>query len=178
MLRIKRRETLFVPAVAASVFLMVAIALYFSMANDAFAQDVFVYPQKGQSEELIEKDKYACYTWAKNQTGFDPMEVPSATAPPPQQKAPKGGALRGAAGGALLGAAIGGIANDDPGKGAAIGAVTGGIFGGAKRQKQAQQQKQAEQQWADEQAAQYAQKRSSYNRAYAACLEGRDYTVK
>ena len=151
---------------------------YFFMTNSALAQDMFIYPQKGQSEQQMEKDKYECYTWAKRQTGFDPMEVPKATAPPPPQQAQKGGMLRGAAGGALMGAAIGEIADNDPGKGAAIGAVAGGVFGGARRQKQAQQQQQAQQQWADQQASQYAQKRNSYNRAHAACLEGRGYTVR
>ncbi len=90
MLRIKQRGILFVPAVAACAFLMVTLGLYFSNINDAFAEDMFVYPQKGQSDEQIEKDKFACYTWAKNQTGFDPMEVPRTTALPPQKEAPKG----------------------------------------------------------------------------------------
>ena len=178
MLKIKKREMRCVLTLTALIFLFFTIGIYFSTANNAFAQDMFIYPQKGQSEQQMEKDKYECYTWSKKQTGFDPMEVPKATAPPPPQQAPKGGMLRGAAGGALLGAAVGEIANDDPGKGAAIGAVTGGIFGGARRQKQAQQQQQAQQQWADQQASQYAQKRNSYNRAHAACLEGRGYTVR
>jgi uncharacterized protein YcfJ len=142
------------------------------------AQELFIYPQKGQSNEQMEKDKYQCYIWAKKQSGFDPMEIPRATAPPPKQAPKRGGAFRGAAGGALAGAAIGEIADNDPGKGAAIGAATGALFGGMRRRGQMQQQQMAEQQWAEEQTAQYTQKRNSYNRAYAACLEGRDYTVK
>ena len=47
-----------------------------------------------------------------------------------------------------------------------------------RRRDQKQQQQQAEQQWAQEQAAQYTQKRNAYNRAYAACLEDNGYTVK
>jgi len=35
---------------------------------------------------------------------------------------------------------------------------------------------QQQQQW-EQQAAEYAQNRDKYNRAYAACLEGRGYTV-
>ena len=159
------------------VFFLVSLLLHVSIK--AFAQsDMFIYPKEGQSNEQMEQDKYACYGWAKKQTGFDPMEVPKATAPPPQQERKKGGFLRGAAGGALLGAAIGEIADDDAGKGAAIGAGAGALFGGMRRQKQQQQQKQAEQQWAQEQSSQYAQRRNSYNRAHAACLEARGYTVK
>lgn len=160
--------------IMACTFLGLIVGSYFFMTNSALAQDMFIYPQKGQSEQQMGKDKYECYTWAKRQTGFDPMEAPKATAPPPPQ-AKKGGMFKGAAGGALMGAAIGEIADNDPGKGAAIGAVAGGIFGGARRQKQQQQQ---QQQWADQQASQYAQKRNSYNRAHAACLEGRGYTVR
>jgi len=32
----------------------------------------YVYPKNGQSEEQTAKDRYECYTWARNQTGFDP----------------------------------------------------------------------------------------------------------
>ena len=149
------------------------------VAYEAFAQsDMFIYPKEGQSAEQLDRDKYECYGWSKKQTGFDPMEVPTATAPPPKQERKKGGVLRGAAGGALLGAAVGEIANDDAGKGAAIGAGAGALFGGARRHKQVQQQNQAQQDWQQEQASQYSQRRSQYNRAYSACLEARGYTVK
>jgi hypothetical protein len=162
-----------------SVFLIVWLIASFVMVSTVLAQsDMFIYPKQGQSDAQLEKDKYECYSWAKKQSNFDPMEIPKATAPPPKQEAKKGGAGRGALRGALLGAAIGEIANDDAGKGAAIGAGTGALFGGVRRQRQVQQQDQAEQQWAQEQTAQYAQKRNSYNRAYAACLEARGYTVR
>lgn len=48
----------------------------------------------------------------------------------------------------------------------------------AKGQSQARQQKKAEQDWAQKEAANYEQKRTGYNRAFSACMEGRDYTVK
>jgi hypothetical protein len=142
-----------------------------------FAQDPIIYPNKGQSPEQQEKDKYECYTWAKGQTGFDPMQVPTATAPPPGQEAPQGGVVRGAARGALVGVAAGAIAGD-AGKGAAIGASSGALIGGMRRHDQQRQQQQAQQQWEQEQAANYANQRNNYNRAYGACLEGRGYTVK
>ena len=143
-----------------------------------FAQDPIVYPNKGQSAEQQEKDKFECYNWAKQQTGFDPMQVPTATEPPPAQEAPKGGVGRGAARGALTGAVVGEIADDDAGKGAAIGAASGALVGGMRRNDQQRQQQQAQQQWEQEQAANYANQRNNYNRAYGACLEGRGYTVK
>ncbi|KPJ98641.1 MAG: hypothetical protein AMJ60_07580 [Desulfobacterales bacterium SG8_35] len=142
-----------------------------------FAQDPIIYPNQGQSAEQQEKDKFECYNWAKGQTGFDPMQVPTATAPPPGQEAPQGGAVRGAAGGAVAGLAVGAIAGD-AGKGAAIGAASGALFGGMRRRDQQMRQEQQQQQWAQEQSANYANQRNNYNRAYGACLEGRGYTVK
>jgi hypothetical protein len=142
-----------------------------------FAQEPFIYPDKGQSNEQMEKDKYECYSWAKGQTGFDPMQVPTATAPPPGQEAQQGGVVRGAGRGALTGVAVGAIAGD-AGKGAAIGAASGALIGGMRRRDQQRNQQQAEQQWAEQEGANYANQRNNYNRAYSACLEGRGYTVK
>ena len=45
-------------------------------ASPAVADELFIYPTKGQSHEQMEKDKYDCYQWAKGQTGFDPMVQP------------------------------------------------------------------------------------------------------
>lgn len=148
-----------------------------SFLGIAEAQDLFVYPIKEQSKEQQEKDKYACYTWAKNETGFDPMETPKATTPPPRAEAPQGGVGRGA----FRGAAVGGIAGaigGDAGRGAGIGAATGALIGGMRRRDQVRRQEAERQQWEQQQVAQYRQKRATYNRAYGACLEGRGYTVK
>jgi hypothetical protein len=60
------------------------------VAGPALAQEMIIFPAKGQSEEQMEKDKYDCYQWAKKETGFDPMEVPKATEPPPQKSASGG----------------------------------------------------------------------------------------
>ena len=103
------------------------------------AQELIIYPAKGQSQEQLDKDKYECYSWAKQQTGFDPMQQPKATEPPPQQQAQKGGVGRGAVRGAGVGLAAGAIAGD-AGKGAAIGAASGAIVGGARRRDQQRQQ--------------------------------------
>ncbi len=163
---------------AASV--LTALALFLTTiwaATDAGAQDPFIYPAQGQSQEQLEKDKFECYSWAKQSAGFDPMAQPTASAPPPAQEAPKGGLLRGAARGAATGLVVGAIAGD-AGKGAAIGAAGGGLVGGMRRRDQGRQQQHAEEQWAQQQAAEYHSKRNAYNRAFGACLEGRGYTVK
>jgi hypothetical protein len=155
-------------------------AIFFSifcLLSSALAQDLILYPKKGQSQQKMEKDKFECYTWAKNQSGFDPMVPPKATTPPPVQEKTKASPLRGAAGGALVGLAAGSLASE-AGKGAAIGAASGALIGGVRRQKHQAKQEQSQQQWADEQAAIIQQNRTTYNRAYSACMEARDYTVK
>jgi len=157
--------------------IIIILMFTFLAAEFVLAQELVIYPAKGQSQEQLDKDKYECYSWAKQQTGFDPMQQPKATEPPPQQEAQKGGVGRGAARGAATGAAVGAIAGDT-GKGAAIGAASGAIVGGARRRDQQAQQQQAEQQYAQQQAATYTKNRDGYNRAYGACLEGRGYSVK
>jgi len=157
---------------------MVTIILFigFVGSGQALAQDPIVFSAEGQNEEQMEKDKFSCYQWAKNQTGLDPMEVPTATAPPSQQTAGRGTALKGSAVGAGAGALI--KRSGSRSKGAATGAVVGGVIGGAAQASQRRQDEQARQQWEQEQATQYAARRNEYNRAYGACMEGKGYTVK
>jgi len=140
------------------------------LAEFAMADELFIYPTQGQSKEQMEKDKYDCYQWAKQESGFDPMAPPTATEPPPQQSAPKGGVLRGAA----VGAAVGEIADDDAGTGAAVGAAVGGM----RRRSWMREEAHKREQWEQQQAANYQNNRNLYNRAYGACLEGKGYTVK
>ncbi|MFC1829358.1 YMGG-like glycine zipper-containing protein [Thermodesulfobacteriota bacterium] len=158
-------------------YVAISLVIVFLAAGVTLAQDPVVYPAKGQSQDQMEKDKYECYSWAKKESGFDPMQQPKATAPPPPQEA-QGGAGRGAARGAATGAVVGKIAKDDAGKGAAIGAASGAVVGGARRRDQNRQQQQAQQQYAQQQSAAYTKNRDAYNRAYGACLEGRGYSVK
>ena len=35
---------------------------------------LFVYPNEGQSEEQTRRDRYECYVWASEQSGFDPAQ--------------------------------------------------------------------------------------------------------
>ena len=161
------------------ILMMTMITLPAFFADFASGQDLIVFPAKGQTQEQMEKDKLDCYSWAKQQTGFDPMQSqPPAQAPAAQSHGPTGGRIRGAARGAAVGAVVGEIANDDAGKGAAAGAVGGAMVGGMRQRQARRQQAQAQQQQAQQQAASYEQKRNTYYRAYSACLEGKGYTVK
>jgi hypothetical protein len=136
----------------------------------AEAQKPIVYPAKGQPVEQQQKDQGECDVWAKQTTGVDPATVSSAPAAESGPAVGGGQRLRGAARGAAGGALVGAIA-DDAGTGAAVGAVVGTMAGGRRaRQQRAEQQEQAE--------AQKQQTVNTYYRAFAACLEGRGYTLK
>ncbi len=164
-------------AVITGVFLLFFLGIVGQAAGLAHAQELVVYPAQGQSKEQQEKDEFECYRWARDQSGFDPMQRPTATEPPPREEAKEGGVARGAARGAVAGLAVGAIAGD-AGKGAAIGAAGGGLVGGMRRRDQRAREEQKKEQWANEQVANYERNRGSYNRAYSACLEGRGYSVK
>jgi|KBSSwiStaDraftv2_1062776.scaffolds.fasta_scaffold05019_6 hypothetical protein len=43
-----------------------------SSAPASSAEDVFVYPKNGQSEQQQSTDRYECHAWAVQQSGFDP----------------------------------------------------------------------------------------------------------
>jgi len=52
---------------------------------------MYIYPNKGQSQEQQERDKFECHSWAVKQSGFDPMKQPTASTPPPAREARRGG---------------------------------------------------------------------------------------
>jgi hypothetical protein len=157
---------------------------------------MFAFPRNGQSADQQLKDESECYGMAKQRTGID------AQAPPPQglseeekkaaqqqaaNNAPQaqGTRLRGAARGAAGGAAIGAIAGD-AGKGAGAGAVAGTMKGGmaqrsanAQSKQQAAAQTAAAQKKAEEQLlAQHQEGVDTFQRAFAACMDARNYSVK
>lgn len=148
----------------------------------AVAQDFVVYPAGGQSNEQMEKDKFECYSWAKGQSGFDPMQMPTASSPAPSKgdKSVAGGVLGGGVLGGVGGAVIGGIAGGKSGakKGAAIGGLSGGAIGGMHSSSQNKEANAKREKWEREQVNQYMQQRNLYNRNFAACMEGREYSVK
>jgi len=139
----------------------IAVALA-AFATVSVAQKPSVYPAKKQTAEQQKKDDGECRAWAKKDTGIDPV---AASQPAPQQTGPAVGGgerLKGAAGGAV----IGGIAGD-----AGAGALVGTVVGGAKARRNQKAQNQQSQQ-------QQQQALNTYYKAYAACMEGRGYSVK
>ena len=147
---------------------------------------VMAFPAKGQDAQKQSQDEGECFTWSKQQTGFDPMNpqasappVPAAAPPPPP---PSGQRVRGAARGAAAGAVIGEVANGDSSQGAAVGATVGAMKGGQqKRQQQAQAQQHAAQQQeaaVQQQQAAVNEQANLFKKGFGACLESKGYTVK
>lgn len=151
---------------------MIAIGFSSVFAQQSISSSLGVvpYPSKDQSPSQQSKDEGECYTWAKQQSGIDPIAVANTPPPPSGPAVGDGRRVRGAARGTLGGAAIGAIAGDT-GEGAAIGAVVGTMAGG----RQARQNKQAQAQQAQDAKAGSAQ---HFNKAFNACMEGKGYVVK
>ena len=140
-----------------------------TLSTEAGAQQ-YVYPAKGQSAEQQKADESACYSWAVQQSGFDPAKPPPAQAaakPTTASGTPPGAGVRGAARGAVIGEAVGG----DAGTGAAVGAAA--ARGQSRRQNAA-----AAQQGQQQATAQQQQQQTAFGKARAACLEGRGYSIK
>ena len=162
------------------------------------AQGMYAYPKANQSKQQQSKDRSECHQWAINQTGFDPNRrtyvAQGYSSPPPsssvnsgvfgQGSYGQGGGVADAGKGAGLGA-IGGAIAGDAGKGAAIGALSGLFIGSVKRsnaqsEREAWERQQAEQRRQQEQqiASQHARGQQEYNRAFGACMRGRNYELR
>ncbi len=160
-----------------SIFSILNFAILL-LIGPAFAQgsDIYIYPAKGQSQVQQDKDRYECHSWAVQQTGFDPSKPQTHAGNSDTSQAYKPSqphVLKGAARGATLGV-VGGAITGNAGKGAAAGAAMGGVAGGFRRRDE--RLNQSSQREADTKAAASSQ-RTAYNRAMAACLKGRGYTV-
>jgi hypothetical protein len=147
--------------------LALVVAAFF--ATSVWPQQ-YVYPAKGQSAGQQQKDEGECHTWAVKQSKYDPANPPkqaaAATAPTTATGTTPGAGARGAARGAVVGGMMG-----DAGAGAAAGAVA--ARGQSRRQNAAQAQTQQQAATQQDQAG-----LGAYQKARAACLEGRGYTVK
>jgi predicted lipid-binding transport protein (Tim44 family) len=151
-------------------YALVAGLLSFGVENAA-AQELFVYPAKGQTDQQMAQDKEECHGWAVTQTGVDPVQLAEAAAAPP---AKSGGGGGGALGGAAMGAARGAISGGDVGAGAMQGVGIGRLIHAVRARRQMEEQQSAAAQAQQERQAQL----QKYDRAFGACLTGRGYTVQ
>jgi hypothetical protein len=154
-------------------------------ASAAYAAQ-YVYPAQGQDSAKQASDEAACTTWATQQTGFDPAKAPAQSAASPLTGAPATAAISALSGGnPTLGAVTGALASPTaPGAPSgglggtaattAISAVTGGnptlgAAAGALAGSLGQTSGTA-------QAA--TPGRADFDKARAACLAGKGYTVQ
>ena len=164
---------------------------------------VYAYPTGGQAPAQQQRDQTECHQWSVSQTGFDPNNVPRAASSGTYASRSSGGNSTGfigiggdknlaggqggvmsdAATGAAFGA-IGGAIAGNAGAGAAIGAMSSALFGGIARSSRAEQdrewqrEQEANARRQQQQAEQQAQAgMSNYRRAYATCMESRNYRV-
>jgi hypothetical protein len=141
-------------------------------------QRVFFYPERGQSPEQQDRDRYECFNWAVRETGFDPSRRPLAVeqrqvaVPAPSGAATVGGAIAGA----VLGAVVSGPGN--AGTGAVVGGVAGGMLGAAAESSANAEAERYNSASARRVVRRYGREMADYRRANAACLEGRGYSVK
>jgi hypothetical protein len=160
-----------------TMFVLLMSAFGFTQAPEktSFSKSLglYVFPAKDQDKATQDKDDTACYKWAVEQSGVDPLNPPKVEAEK-VDTAPDGTAVKGAARGAAAGVAIGAIAGD-AGKGAAIGAVAGGLAGRRAKVAGDAQQQQQNNQAAEQQKAAFT---AEFKKAYSVCMEGKGYTVK
>ena len=168
-------------------FLLSTIGLFFlttghaqEPAQEQSAQSIakslgmYVFPGNGQDAATQQTDESACYAWAREESGVDPLNLPDVQAAEVPGGMGAAGAVGGAARGAAAGAVIGAIAGD-AGKGAAIGAAAGGM-GGLRAGRRAGAQ--AEQQAAAQAKQQEQQMMEQFKKAFSVCMEGKGYTIK
>ena len=148
----------------------VTALLVAAMFTAGVSAQSFVYPAKGQSPEKQKKDEGECHVWAAQQSKYDPTKPTQQTAAAKQATTATGTTPGAGVRGAARGAVVGGIMGD-AGAGAAAGAVA--ARGQSRRQNAAQAQQQEQAVTQQDQAGMAA-----YQKARAACLEGRGYTVK
>ena len=174
-------------AIIISTLLLASVALAQDQKTLAATMNVHVFPAEGQDSSQQSMDEAECYTWAVGNTGTDPFDLAKQAEAQQQQaeaakqqvdEAGKGAGAKGAVGGAAAGAVVGKIVSDDAGKGAAYGAAAGAIAGRRGRksaQKSANNDIDTQSQQA---AASTADQMEHFKKAFAVCLEAKDYMVK
>jgi hypothetical protein len=150
-----------------------ALGLVLLMPQDLRAQ-AMIYPNAGQTPELLNQDRAACENQAAAQSGYHPSQ-PVATPAPTRPMA--GQRLAGAARGAAAGAVAEGVREkddrelDNPSE---AGARAGAVVGGSRQRQDRREYRRETQQ---QQAAQ-SQQQAAFSQSFNACMAARGYTVQ
>ena len=140
---------------------------------------VYFYPAQGQTAERQDRDRYDCYVWAVDQTGFDPARHIG----PRETRAtviPAASPLETVGTAAAVGAVIGAVASGrgDAAEGALVGAMAGSVVGAAAASAQQQEARAVEARYNSRGYGRHEREAAEYRRAMSACLEGRGYSVR
>jgi hypothetical protein len=136
---------------------------------------LIVYPSGGQSADQLAQDDYQCYSWAKGEAGYDPINPEAPTEVAAASPGMDGSGARGAVRGAVAGAIVGEIVDGDAGDGAKIGAAAGVVRGRGKARRRAKAE--AEKANQNKQSA-FSEKQGQFKNAMSLCMESRGYAVK
>ncbi|MCP3128210.1 hypothetical protein [Shewanella sp. KJ2020] len=146
----------------------------------------YVFPAQGQTPETQKADEEACIAWATAQTGYNPTAATAAVQATPAPVAAestagtekqRGGALKGAA----IASGVAAITDNDKSDAAAAGAVVGlvGQRSSNRRAERNAAETEAQQpQTAPAPAAAPTASAAEFEKANAACLTGKGYTVQ
>jgi hypothetical protein len=154
--------------------LVLAFAVSAAVASALAANAAqYVYPAKGQDAATQSHDEADCSAWAIQQTGYDPAKAPAMAAPSAPPATAVSALIPGASAGGVPGAAsalgsVPGVAGMIPGGGTAAMAVQAA---GALNQLNHPAQPAVQTQ------AQASPGQANFEKARAACLTGRGYTV-
>jgi len=136
---------------------------------------VYLYARRGQSAELQDRDRFECFNWAAQQTGFDPSLHPGDREQIVPAQPAGGTILAGTMTGALVGAAVSDPWNRD--EGAVLGAIAGTALGAVTANAEAKAIRTMQHQESPARPS-LEQQAAEHRRAMSACLEGRGYVVK
>lgn len=125
-------------------------------SNVASTLQVYAYPKANQTRDVQSQDESECYQWAQGQG-----------APPEQQQGPQQSTNESGTGVTVSGSSGSAAVAGDAGEGAAGNAAVE-----HHKKKKAQQEAEKEQQ------TQQAPATDNVKRAYSACMESRNYTIK
>ena len=153
--------------------MLIAALCMSALASSVAAQGLYIFPAGDQTPEQQAEDEHACHGFAQNETGVDPDNLPAVPAAPAETAGTAKTAVVGSGLGAVGGGIIGMIAGSTA-TGALIGAGAGAVAGAVKGNKETEAAE------AEQQAAIDANQAAvdEYNRAFAACMTGKNYGVQ
>jgi hypothetical protein len=165
--------------------ILAAIAAVGFLIGSSADAGQFVYPGKGQDKAKQASDETECSAWARQQTGFDPAKAPATSSP---LNALTGSSSSSALSASTAAAAVSAVQGGGGGLGSAagvLGAVQGGggpagMLGAAAGQTggAASQAAGLVTQAISKQQPQASSRQADYDKARAACLIGRGYSVQ